>query len=68
MGELAQFNQRVHTIVLQSFNKAMYKDVVVIQGEEVLTPRPNEQGSQKLFVDTSKMWKEKLGRVGHHIG
>ena len=44
MGEMALFKE-VRQIVLSSYNK----EATVIEGEDVLSLRPNEQGSQKLI-------------------
>ena len=58
MGELVQYSE-VHKIVPPNFNMAMYKDAEVVEAEEVLALRPEEHGSQKLFVHTSRIPKEK---------
>ena len=52
LGDLAQF-QEVLEVALQSFNKEVYKDAEVIEGEEVMTPRLEEKGTQKPFINTS---------------
>ena len=62
-GELAQLKE-VRRIVLPSFNQAMHKDAVAVEGKEVLTLCQNEQGSQKLCVDTSTIPKETWRRTG----
>ena len=50
IGELAQFKE-VHQIVLSTFKKEVYKEVVVIEGGEVLDLRSEEQGTQQLFFE-----------------
>ena len=52
MAELAQF-KKVHKVVLPSFDTEVYKHVDVTEGEEVMTRRPEEEGTQALFVNTS---------------
>ena len=47
MGELAQ-SKEVHQIVLPNFNKGAHKHAEVIEGEEVMTLRPEEQGTQNI--------------------
>ena len=49
-------------VVLSSFDKEVYKDAEVIEGEEVMTPRPKEQGRQTLFVHTSKIPRDTRDR------
>ena len=51
---LAQFKE-VHHIVLPSFSQEEHKNTAVIEGEEVMTLRPEEQGTQKLSENTSKI-------------
>ena len=58
MGELAQF-EKAHKLVLPSFDNEVYKHAEVIEGEEVMTLRPEEQGTQTLFVNTSLIPEEK---------
>ena len=58
MGELAQFKE-VHKVALPSFVKDLYKHTKVVDNEEVMTLRPEEQGTQNLLVKTSKIPKEK---------
>ena len=45
----------MHKIVLPSFNKLLQKEAVVTEGEEVMFLRPEERGTQQLFVNTSKI-------------
>ena len=52
MGELTHFKE-VHTAVLPSSDKEVYKHA------EVMTLRPEEQGTRKLFVNPSKIPKGK---------
>ena len=52
MGKLAQF--KCIKWCCQVFNKEVCKGADAIKGEEVMTLRPEEQGRQKLFVETSK--------------
>ena len=54
MSELAQFKE-VTEIVLPIFNKDVHKRRGSHLGEEAMTLRPEEQGSQHLFVTTSKI-------------
>ena len=61
MGELAQFKEE-HETLLPSF-KTLRQDAEVI-GEEVLTLRPEEQGTQTLFVNTMKIPKGTWRRTG----
>ena len=56
-GELAKFKDGV----LPSFNKEV---ATVVKGEEVMALRPEEQGTQQLFVNTSKIPK---GEWGPHL-
>ena len=42
MGELAQLKE-VHKVV-PKFNKAVYESAGAVEGEEVLTVRPEDQG------------------------
>ena len=58
MGELGQF-QEVHEVVVPKFS-GEYKHAVVIEGEEVLTLRPQERGTHKLFVTTDKIPEGKM--------
>ena len=62
MGALARFKE-VHQVVFSKFNKEVFEHAEVIEGEEVMTLRPEEQRTQKLFVHTSKIPKEKSGRL-----
>ena len=52
-GELGRYRE-VHDIVLPEFDKE-YPEACVIEGEEVLTLRPEERGTQKLFVNTKQI-------------
>ena len=52
MGEIAQFKDG-QKVVLPSFNTEVYGDAMV-EGEEVMTLRLQEQETQTLFVNTSK--------------
>ena len=38
-----------------------HKDAMVTEGEEVLTLRPEERGTQKMFVNTDKISEGKCG-------
>ena len=58
MGEVAQF-WKVRKIVLPSLSNEIYACACVVEGEEVLTVCPEELGLQQLFVDTSRIPKEK---------
>ena len=42
-------------IVPPNFNQAIYGCACVVEGEEVLTRRPGEQGSKNTFLDTLKI-------------
>ena len=57
VGELAQFKD-VDQMVLPSFNTEVCTEAVVIEGEEVMTVRAEEQGTQTLFVNASKVPKD----------
>ena len=48
-------------VVFPNFEKAAHPHVSVIEGDEVLTLRREEQGAQKLFVDTSNTDGRRLG-------
>ena len=45
-------------LLCRNFNKGIYAHTYVVEGEVVLTLRPEEQRSQKAFVDTSRTPKE----------
>ena len=47
--------------ILASADLASDGSASVVEGEDVLTLHPEERGSQKLFVDTSRIPKEKWG-------
>ena len=53
MSELEQF-RKVHKIVPLHFNTGIHKHIAEVEGD-VLTLRPEEQGTQQMFVDTSKI-------------
>ena len=55
IGELPQFKE------VPKFNGAIYESAFVAEGEEVLTRRPEEQGSQKLFEGYVKDPEGKMG-------
>ena len=57
MGELGRYKE-VHEIVFPEFDTE-YAEACVIEGEEVLTLRPEERGTQKLFVNPNKRPEEK---------
>ena len=48
--------------MLPSFSKDVYIQAVVIEGGEATTLRPEEQGTKQLFVNRSKIPKEKWRR------
>ena len=52
--------QEVHKSVLPSFSNDVCKEAVVIEGDEVMTLRPEEEGTPKRFVNT---WKIPKGEV-----
>ena len=56
MSELERYKE-VHGIFLPKFDRE-YTEACVIEGEEVLTIRPEERGTQKLFFNTYKIPKE----------
>ena len=60
VGELPQF-KHVHKIGRPNCKKAIYAEAKVFEGAEVLTLRPEEQGSQMLFVATSKIPSDGAG-------
>ena len=60
MGKLAQFKE-VHKVALPSFDKEVYTHTEVIENEEVMTLRPEEQWTQKLFVNTLKIFGDNWG-------
>ena len=60
MSELAQFKE-VHNVVLPSFNKRCMERQKWLKGEEVMSLRPEEEGTPQLIVDTSKISREKMG-------
>ena len=47
--ELARFKE-IHKVVLPSVDKEVHKGAEVIEGEEVMTLRPEEQGTQKTLL------------------
>ena len=48
----------MHKFVLLSFNKELHKEAIVVEGEEVMTLRQEEQGTHKLFGNPSKVPKD----------
>ena len=48
-------------VALPSFDQVVYRHAEVIEGEEVVTLRPEEQGTQTLFVKASK---NPMGNMG----
>ena len=48
----------VHEVVWPKFSKE-FAEAMVSEGEEVLTLRPEDRGTQKLFVDTDQIPEEK---------
>ena len=61
MGELAYFKV-VNKVVLPSFDKEVYKQAEINEGEEVTTLRLEEQGSHKLFVCSRRLQRKMGGR------
>ena len=58
LDELAQIKKKVYKVVLHSLNKKCAKDAEAIEGEEVMTLRPEQQGTKQFFVNTSKIPRE----------
>ena len=46
--------------MLPRFNKEVCKEAVVIEGDEVVSLRPEEQGTPQLLVKTSKIPKANM--------
>ena len=61
MGEVSQFKEE-RKVALPSYDEEVYKHAEVTEGEEVSTLRAEEQGTQTLFVNTSKIPREKGDR------